>query len=63
MSQNKTPETDLNKMEINDLPEKKKVKIMVIKLLIEVRRKMDEQSIISTKRQKIQESTKKKLQS
>ena len=41
--QDKTPETDLNEMEIGDLPDKE-FKIMVIKMLTEVRKRMHEQS-------------------
>lgn len=37
--QDETPETDLNKMEINDLPDKE-FKIMVKKIFTEVRRTM-----------------------
>ena len=41
--QGKTSEKDLNEVEISDLPDKE-FKIMVIKMLIELRRRMDEQS-------------------
>lgn len=37
--QDETPETDLNKMEINDLPYKE-FKVMVVKIFTEVRRTM-----------------------
>ena len=40
--QNKTPEKELNKMKINNLD--KEFKAMVIKMLTELRRRMDEHS-------------------
>lgn len=59
--QEKTLETDNNKTEISDLPDKG-FKIVVIKMLTKVRT-MHQQSENSTKRQKICESTKQKSQS
>lgn len=41
--QNKTPEKELNKMKINNLLDKE-FKAMVIKMLTELRRRMDEHS-------------------
>ena len=41
--QDKTPETDLNEMEISDFPDKE-FKIMVIKVLIKFRRRMNDHS-------------------
>ena len=57
--QDKTLETDLNKMEITNLPDRE-FKITVMKMLTEVRRTMMNKMRISTKRQKILKSTKQK---
>lgn len=58
--QARTPEIDLNERERCDLPNQQ-FKIMIINMLINVRRRMYEQSKIFNK-EKIQESTKQKSQ-
>ena len=54
----KTPEENLNEMEISNLPDKD-FKVMVIKILIKLRRRMDELSK-NLNKQNIDESTKQK---
>lgn len=50
--QDKTSEKDLNDMEISNLPDKK-FKVIVINILTELEKKMDDQAKISTKRWKM----------
>ena len=53
--QDKPPETNLNKIEMSDLPYRE-FKILIIKMFTEVRRAMPKRSENSTKRQKILKS-------
>ena len=47
--QDKTSEEELNEMEISNLPDKE-LKVMVIKILTELRRRIDEHSETATER-------------